>query len=59
VERPGLLPGERTLAACWLHDPDRTVRRSADGPERRGRVHAERAARRRELAKDFDVSRRG
>ena len=25
VERPGLLQANRTLAACWLHDPDRTV----------------------------------
>jgi peptide/nickel transport system ATP-binding protein len=25
VERPGLLQADRTLAACWLHDPDRTV----------------------------------
>jgi peptide/nickel transport system ATP-binding protein len=23
VERPGLMPANRTLAACWLHAPER------------------------------------
>jgi peptide/nickel transport system ATP-binding protein len=35
VERPGLLPANRTLAACWLHDPDRTV----PAPPIKGAVH--------------------
>jgi peptide/nickel transport system ATP-binding protein len=25
VERPGLMPANRTLAACWLHDPERAA----------------------------------
>jgi peptide/nickel transport system ATP-binding protein len=25
VERPGLLPANKTLAACWLHDPQRAA----------------------------------
>ncbi|HET6266036.1 MAG TPA: ABC transporter ATP-binding protein [Usitatibacter sp.] len=39
VERPGLLPANRTHAACWLHDPVRKA--AAAGPDwSEGAVHA-------------------
>jgi peptide/nickel transport system ATP-binding protein len=31
TERPGLLPANHTLAACWLHDPERAAPRAAPG----------------------------
>jgi len=31
VERPALLPANRTLAACWLHDPQRAAPQAGPG----------------------------
>jgi peptide/nickel transport system ATP-binding protein len=39
VERPGLLPANRTLAACWLHDPSRAAPGAKPGWSE-GAVHA-------------------